>query len=228
MIKPSLRDWRAGGVPTLKDLPSTIKDRAKAWSETEGVRELIQKLTCDWMPGVQDRLQVEVAKIAAQHNVPSGAMRLDSPVGLNFRPIHINTGGGELGLESVTDAVAAVVSLLVGAIAGKIVFLFVFDPMGFGWIVAAVLGLLALYGPFREYGKAKLQEKKIPVTVRKLVLKDAKLNELCDKERPTITSVIREELKKDTSLTDKLIESVRFQFKTIVTEAARDATLRIS
>jgi Putative Ig domain len=134
-------------------------------------------------------------------------------------------GIASLGISSVAGVSAGPLSGAIEAtFAGKIVFLFVFDPTGFGLIIAAIVGLPAPYGPFQEKAKSWLQEVNIPVWIRKLVLSQERLRRVLQDERPKIATLIRQELAKDTSLSETLIERMRSEFKTIVEEAARDAS----
>ena len=63
---------------------------------------------------------------------------------------------------------------------------------------------------------------------RRLTLSDDKIEKICDTNRPVIAATISRQLKDSPTESNRVMNSVRDQFKSIVRDAAHGATLLLS
>jgi hypothetical protein len=238
-IKPGLRDWRDGKVKTLDDLqsePSTggttrkigyIERLAEVWMASPAAKAELEIKTRDWLLGIQSVLQSRTDEIANQHKFPKGIVRLTFPLKLAFDTSGVGPGNDATGVMAIGDAVALVVSIIVGAIVGKVLLIALIDPTGVSAIIAAVAAFFGWVG-MRPQVEEWVKEANLWGAARKVALSDDKIKKICDDQRPNIVMTIREQLRSKPTESDRIIESVRGQFRSIVRDAARDATLLLS
>ena len=238
-IKPGLRDWRDGKVKTLDALQSEpptdgmtrkvgyVERLAERWLASPSAKAQLEIKTRAWLVGIQNMLQSRTDEIANRHKFPPGIVRLTFPLKLDFDTSGVGPGKDATGVMAIGDAVAVVVSILVGAIVGKVLLMALIDPTGISALIAAVATFFGWIG-MRDQVKDWVKEADLWSVARKITLSDEKIKKICDDQRPNIVITIRQQLKARPKESDRIIESVRDQFKSIVRDAARDATLLLS
>ena len=204
-----------------------IERLADAWMKSPVAKAELETKTHDWLIGIQRLLQTHTNQIADRHEIPKGVVRLTFPLKLDFDPSGVASDRDATSLVAIGDAVAIVVAILVGAIVGKVLLLALIDPSGITAVIAAIATLFGWMG-MRDKVKDWVKEADLWPAARKVALSDDKIEKVCNEQRPKIVSTIREQLRNRPEGSDRIIDSVRDQFKTIVREAARDATLLLS
>lgn len=139
-VLPLVRQWKCGGISTLKELETQMTDRAQRVLSSSLAQEILAPAIALWTEGLVKRLQTMIDPICDQYEVPRKQM--------NLQLSSLSSTSVELSAAELTGLpiIGAVVSLVTGMLGGLIcggsgMALLAAGPLGF--LAGAVIGTAA-------------------------------------------------------------------------------------
>lgn len=225
VVQAALIAWRNGDITTLAELEPHMRSLADTWIESESAQRRIAEHCNKWFAPLQRDLNEQTDMICQAHRVPVGALTFDASLGTT----NVDTSKVSLPRTDPTARIvnvgAAVTSLLVASLLGGGGWaLLMAGPIG--WGIGLVLGGAAAY-----WGKPKteayLKSVDMPVTIRKIILRDSTIADQQRQARPKLKAEIERQVDQLNEPFEQLAADLKSHLRSSLQAKADEARLLI-
>jgi hypothetical protein len=209
VLDGSLRRWRSGSVVRLNGISADVASGTEAWAKSKAVADIIEQSCCKWIEATMLRAMPQLQDLCSRYGVPlSSVIRPVRPQGP--RTIEADVDGETtrtIGpLSSVAGVFAGIIAAKIALVVTPIILgvlvktgVIVAAAAGpIGWVIAAIAGLASAFG-FKQVVERTVRDSDIPRPVRKLMLSDAKIIQICRDSVGNVEQNLRPEIKKMTA-----------------------------
>ena len=220
-IRPTLKKWRNGQIKTLERLENRdLRDEVSRWLNSNQANDVVQKAAISWFEEIIPEINSEILRICEQHHIPASVIELTAPDSMRT-PIDPKIDVFD---PSVVTTVAAVITaVIVANISGGAGMALIASGL-IGFIIGAIIGLV-MGKAAGQYIADKIKEVEVYPWLRKLVLTDAKIDQLCNESQQHTEKSIASALSPSPVA---IVDDARKQIREILIRAADEAVLYIS
>ena len=215
---PIIERWRRGSIERLADIDAVMKTAIDQYLHTDEARNLMAKPVTAWLKNVSYELEEYTMPICVKHNVPYGALSLNTYLSLTDIEIKVEARN-VFAVKEITWLIDTTVSIIVGLLCGGSGIAMIANGLP-GIIAGAVISLLIL-----ALGKEKMQEvllnSRIPNPIRKALPKSylkARLDVVSSEVKDNILKLLEEE--KNEEISERLVKEISSQIETCLIKMA--------
>ena len=210
--------WREGTLEKLSDIDEKLQEGIDDYLHTEEARHLLQKPIGEWLKDVSYALEKHTMPICIKHNVPYGALNLNSF--LSVSDIDVKVESKDIfAVEEITWLIDGIISIIVGLLCGGSGVAMIANGLP-GIIAGAILSIMVL-----ALGKEKMQDAllnaNLPNAVRKLLPKSfftSRIDHISEDVRNGLLENLAKE--KNDDISGRLIKDISEQIESCLGKMA--------